>query len=136
MRIFVILGGREATALIKLFSRNSLFLLFILIRVSAEKEASHKYVDPKGNSYSKAFFLSSGFYFFTHTQNCVIVNVSNFISSPRSDDTSKGFFLMTVRELHSVCFRQEKWISHPVKLCRFFLHVRKVKMKPPVMLAK
>lgn len=36
------------------------------------------------------------------------------------------FYLMTDRKHSSVCFRQEKWVSHPVQLCRFLLHVREV----------
>lgn len=41
LRIFVSLGGRDATAVIKLFSRHSLFLCFVWIIAIADKDASH-----------------------------------------------------------------------------------------------
>ena len=55
--------------MIKLFSRISLFLCFVLITDIAEKVASHKYVEAKGSSDSKAFCPRSGCSCFTHTQN-------------------------------------------------------------------
>ncbi|CAG6022000.1 unnamed protein product [Menidia menidia] len=74
-----------------LLARSTGTTLYFLVQwtatpesIIAEKEASHKYVDAKGSSCSKAFCPSSGCSCLTHTQNCVSVDAPNFICRPRA----------------------------------------------------